>query len=173
MLSCNRLLVCVLVALACASQVHGQNNVCTPAVVSACAQYPCVQVANTAFCVCADGNTLGTAAECNALIVNPTPPPNGIPNQCANAVCPNGATCIPTNQNPSLYICLCPNNIIANPSCPVNQLPNNPCVPNNPCLAGATCVVNTLTLQAVCLCPPNTYGANCALSCRAVCDPSW
>ncbi|CAF1430412.1 unnamed protein product [Adineta ricciae] len=136
--------------------VRGQNQ-CTAAAQATCGAYPCVQTAQ-----CTGG-----------VVITTTQSPVVIPNQCANAVCPAGATCIPTNQNPALYICLCPNNIIANPDCPVNPLPNNPCLTNNPCLNGGTCVVNQLTLQAVCVCPPGTYGNNCSYSCRPACDSNW
>ena len=154
------------------------QNACTPAAIATCGQYTCVQTDVLFSCLCSNMALAQSAAECNALVgVTTAPvvtlPPVVIPNQCANAVCPAGATCIPTNQNPSLYICLCPNNIIANPDCPTTPLPNNPCLLANPCTNGGTCVVNQLTLQAVCVCPPNTYGTNCATSCRPRCDPNW
>jgi hypothetical protein len=154
--------------------IHGQDNQCTAAALLACGTYTCVQTGNAFSCLCADMSLKPSAAECNGgTTITTTQSPVVIPNQCANAVCPNGATCIPTNQNPALYICLCPNNIIANPSCPTNPLVNNPCLTSNPCTNGGTCVVNQLTLTAVCICPANTYGQNCANGCRPTCDVNW
>lgn len=153
--------------------IYGQNQ-CNAAAIANCGVNPCVQTGNTVSCLCSDMTLKPSGAACNGIItVTTTQSPVVIPNQCANAVCPAGSTCIPTNQNPSLYICLCPNNIIANPDCPLNPLPNNPCLINNPCTNGATCVVNQLNLQAVCICPPGTYGTNCAYSCRRTCDVNW
>jgi hypothetical protein len=114
-----------------------------------------------------------SAAACDGGIVVTTQSPIVIPNQCANANCPAGATCIPTNQNPALYICVCPSNIIANPDCPTTPLLNNPCLINNPCSNGGTCVVNQINLQAVCICPTGSYGPNCAYGCRSRCDRDW
>jgi hypothetical protein len=153
---------------------HGQNNQCTAAAIATCGSYSCVQTGDIFSCLCSDLTLKPSAAACDGgTTVTTTQSPVVIPNQCANANCPAGATCIPTNQNPSLYICLCPNNIIANPDCPTTQLPNNPCLINNPCSNGATCVVNQLNLQAVCLCPPGTYGQNCSSACRRTCDTNW
>lgn len=154
--------------------IDAQNNQCTPTAVATCGTFTCVQVNDNFFCLCNDLTLKPSASACNgAIVTTTTAAPVIIPNQCANAICPNGATCVPTNQNPSQYICLCPNNIIANPDCPSTQNPSNPCLTNNPCMNGATCVVNQLTLTAVCLCPPNTYGPNCGYSCRLRCDNSW
>lgn len=158
--------------------INGQGtNQCTTAAIAACGVYPCVQTGTISSCLCSDFSLQPTEALCNGgtttTAATTTTTAVVIPNQCANAVCPSGSTCIPTNQNPLAYICLCPNNIIANPDCPTNPLPNNPCLTNNPCANGGTCVVNQLTLQAVCICPTNTYGPNCAYSCRPMCDSSW
>lgn len=153
---------------------NAQGNQCTPTAIAACGSYTCVQTGDVYSCLCSDMTLKPSAAQCNGgTTLTTTSPPVVIPNQCGNAICPNGATCIPTNQNPSLYICLCPNNIIANPDCPVNPLPNNPCLISNPCSNGGTCVVNQLNLQAVCLCPPNTYGPNCAYGCPPTCNSNW
>ncbi|CAF2748074.1 unnamed protein product [Rotaria sp. Silwood2] len=163
----------IIIIVALLSRSNAQSNQCTPAAIATCGTFPCVQTGNTFSCLCPDMTTKPSAIECDGGLVTTTQPSVVIPNQCTNAVCPAGATCIPTNQNPSLYICLCPNNIIANPDCPINPLPNNPCLINNPCQNGATCVVNQLTLQAVCVCPENTYGPNCSHPCRPACDSSW
>ncbi len=154
------------------SNVHGQNA-CDATALATCGNYPCVQVGTTYQCLCSTSPSqlAQSAAACNALVT--VAPPVVIPNVCGNVVCSAGATCIPTNQNPAQYVCLCPNNILGNPNCPINQLPNNPCLLYNPCTNGGTCVVNQLTLQAVCLCPPNSYGTNCATNCRAACDLNW
>lgn len=152
------------------THIHAQNA-CTAAAIATCGSYPCVQTDTVFSCLCSNMQLAGSAAQCNAL--GTTSSPVVIPNICGNAYCPAGATCIPTNQNPAQYVCLCPNNILANPDCPVNPLPNNPCLISNPCYNGGTCVVNQLTLQAVCICPPNTYGSNCASACRTSCDVNW
>ena len=149
--------------------IHAQNA-CDAAAIAACGTYPCVQTDTVYSCLCPNLQLAQTAAGCNGVV---TSPPVVIPNICGNSVCPAGATCIPTNQNPTQYICVCPNNVIANPDCPVNPLPNNPCQLYNPCTNGGTCVVNQLTLQPVCICPPNTYGSNCASICRPTCDYNW
>lgn len=152
------------------SNIHAQTNACNAAAIAACNPYPCVQTDTQYSCLCPNMQLAQTAAACGTLVTTPQTP--GIPNVCGNAVCPAGATCVPTSTNPTRYICVCPNNIIANPDCPTTALPNNPCLQYNPCLNGGTCVVNTLTLQAVCVCPPNTYGANCAASCSTSCN-NW
>lgn len=152
---------------------YAQLNQCTPAAISQCGPFQCVQFGNSFQCLCGDDTLKPSATECNGGGLITTQAPVVIPNQCANAVCPAGATCIPTNQNPLQYICLCPNNIIANPDCPINPLPQNPCLFNNPCRNGGTCVVNQLTLQAVCLCPPNTYGPGCGYGCQPACGRDW
>jgi len=150
---------------------NAQQNACTAAAVAVCSPYTCVQTDTIFSCLCPNMQLAQSAAACGGVIV-PTQPPI-IQNQCGNVICPVGATCIPTNQNPSLYICLCPNNIIANPDCPTTPLQNNPCLISNPCTNGGTCVVNQLTLQAVCLCPANTYGPNCATACQPTCNYNW
>lgn len=147
-------------------------DVCGAAGIATCAPHVCVQTDVVFSCLCPDMSLSPNAAGCGAVVVT-TLPPVLPPNQCGLVACPFGATCIPTNQNPSQYVCVCPNNIIANPDCPVNPLPNNPCVYNNPCQNGGTCVVNQLTLQAVCICPANTYGNNCGLSCLPRCASNW
>lgn len=156
--------------------LFGQNQ-CTPTAIATCGSYTCVQTGELFMCLCSDFSLKPSAAECNsqttAVTITTTQPTVVIPNQCANANCPSGSTCVPTNQNPALYICVCPNHIIANPDCPTTALPNNPCLINNPCRNGGTCVVNQLTLQAVCICPTGTYGTNCASSCRTTCDSNW
>ena len=167
------MIIAVIVVLMQVICINAQTNVCTPANAAICGRYPCVQTDTVFSCLCSNMQLAASQAACDALVSSTTQAPVVVPNQCANAVCPAGATCIPTNQNPALYICLCPNNIIANPDCPVNPLPTNPCLTNNPCLNGGTCVVNQLTLQAVCICPPNTYGSNCASSCQTVCNVNW
>jgi hypothetical protein len=173
MLNTNSMFLLVLVMLVQVSIIRTQNA-CNAAAVAVCSPYTCVQTDTIFSCLCPNFQLAQSAAACNVLVSTTTTlPPVVIPNQCANAICPTGATCVPTNQNPSSYICLCPNNIIANPDCPINQLPNNPCLSSNPCYNGGTCVVNQLTLQAVCICPPNTYGSNCANACRPACDSSW
>ena len=139
---------------------NGQNNQCNAAAIATCGAYSCVQTGDLFSCLCSDMTLKPSAAACNgAPVVTTTSPPVVIPNQCANANCPAGATCVPTNQNPALYVCVCPNNIIANPSCPTTALPNNPCLINNPCRNGGTCVVNQINLQAVCICPSGSYGS--------------
>nr|BAK02162.1 predicted protein [Hordeum vulgare subsp. vulgare] len=148
------------------------QNVCTAAAMAVCGPYPCVQTDVVFSCLCPN-MTLGAYAAACGNGITPTIAPPVIGTQCGLVTCPAGATCIPTNQNPAQYICVCPNNIIANPDCPTNPLPYNPCLVSNPCTNGGTCVVNQLTLQAVCICPPNTYGANCASYCRQTCDLSW
>ncbi len=151
--------------------VHAQQNACTAAAVAACASYPCVQTDTVYSCLCSNMQLAQSAAGCG--LVATTQAPVVFPTICGNVQCPVGATCVPTNQNPQQHVCICPNNIIANPDCPVNQLPNNPCLLYNPCQNGGTCVVNQLTLQAVCICPPNTYGTNCANPCRTTYDLNW
>jgi hypothetical protein len=153
--------------------IYGQNQ-CSQAAIANCGSYPCVQTGNAVSCLCPDMSLQPSAAQCNGGIIGTTTQPTTIiPNQCANAICPAGATCIPTNQNPAQYVCICPNNVIANPDCPINPLPINPCLTNNPCRNGATCVVNPLNYQAVCVCPTGSYGANCAYGCRQSCDANW
>lgn len=166
-------IIVLIVVLAQTICIYGQGNVCTPANIATCGIYTCVQTDTVFSCLCSNMQLAASEAACNALISSTTQSPIVVPNQCGNAICPAGATCIPTNQNPSQYICLCPNNIIANPDCPVNPLPNNPCLINNPCLNGGTCVVNQLTLQAVCICPTNTYGPNCSNQCQNICNLNW
>lgn len=159
-----------LIFLTIASLANAQlQNACTAAAVAACGPYTCVQTDILYSCLCPNMQLAQSAAACGAVVVS-TPFPIG--NQCGNAYCPAGATCVPTNQNPSQYICICPNNVIANPDCPVNPPINNPCI-YNPCTNGGTCVINQLTQTAVCICPPNTYGVNCATACRSTCDLSW
>ncbi|CAF1070348.1 unnamed protein product [Rotaria sordida] len=152
----------IVIVIALFIQLHNvyAQNACTGVALAACGQHPCIQTGTEYSCLCSNMQLAQSAAQCN--IINPivTQPPIVFPNQCGNAVCPPGATCIPTNQNPPLYVCVCANNVIANPTCPTT-LPNNPCL-LNPCINGGTCVVNQLTLQAVCVCPQNTYGRNCA-----------
>lgn len=168
----NGLIGMALVVLLQVSTLYGQNA-CNPGAVATCSPYTCVQTDTVFSCLCPNMQLAPSAAACNAISPSTTQSPVVIPNQCANAICPFGSTCIPTNQNPSLYICLCPNNIIANPDCPANPLPNNPCLISNPCTNGGTCVVNQLTLQAVCVCPANTYGPRCSTACRPACDLNW
>jgi hypothetical protein len=152
---------------------HGQNQ-CTAASIATCGTFPCVQTGDIFSCLCSDFTLKPSSAACNGgAVITTTQSPVVIPNQCANAVCPAGATCIPTNQNPALYICLCPSNIIANPDCPTTPPVTNPCLTSNPCQNGGTCVLNQLTLQAVCVCPTNTYGPNCGYGCRPRCDKTW
>lgn len=154
-------------------KIHAQQNACTANAIAICGAYPCVQTGTEFRCLCTDG-TLGTSSTaCGGGTLITTQPPVVIPNQCGNAVCPAGATCVPTNQNPSLYVCVCPYNVLANPDCPSGPMSNNPCLTSNPCQTGGTCVFNQLTNQAICLCPQGTYGRNCAYSCRRVCDNDW
>ncbi|CAF1413187.1 unnamed protein product, partial [Rotaria sordida] len=141
---------------------YAQENVCTSTAIATCNPYPCVQTGNIFSCLCPDMTTKPSAVECNGGV---------IPNQCGNAICPAGATCIPTNQNPALYICLCPNNVIANPNCPTN--PSNQCLINNLCLNGGTCITNQFTLQTVCVCPSGYYGLNCNYLCAPRCNSRW
>ena len=153
---------------------QAQNNLCDAAAIATCGQYSCVQTGSIFSCLCADMTLKPSAAACNGgAVVTTTQAPVVIPNQCANAVCPAGATCVPTNQNPALYVCVCPNNIIGNPDCPTTPIANNPCLLNNPCLNGGTCVVNQLNLQAVCICPSGTYGSRCANGCSSSCHKDW
>ncbi|CAF1586857.1 unnamed protein product [Rotaria sp. Silwood1] len=162
----------IVIAIALFMQLHNAYAQCSPQAAQNCVPYTCVQTENIFSCLCPNMQLASSAAECD--IINPptTQPPVVIPNQCSTAVCPAGSTCVPTNQNPALYVCVCPNNIIANPNCP-GVLPNNQCLFNNPCRNGGTCVINPLTQQPVCICPPNTYGQNCANPCRPYCDNSW
>jgi len=166
----------IIIAIALLSQlpdIHGQNA-CTPAQVANCGQHTCVQTGDFASCLCnTDFSLKPSGAACDGVTITTTQPTIIIPNQCANAVCPFGSTCIPTNQDPPLYVCLCPNNVIANPNCPTTQIVGNPCSINNPCMNGGTCTLNTITNQAVCVCPTGFYGANCAYGCRPVCDNNW
>jgi len=163
--------VIVVALLSQLPESHGQDNVCTAAAIATCGQFSCVQTGTIFSCLCSDMTLKPSAAACGGATT--TPSTVVIPNQCANAICPAGATCVPTNQNPALYVCICPNNVIANPDCPINALPNNPCLLNNPCQNGGTCVVNQLSLQAVCICPSGNYGQNCANSCQRSCDYNW
>jgi len=169
----NSILISI-VLLAQVPSLFGQNQ-CTPAALATCGSYSCVQTNELFMCLCSDFSLKPSAAECDSqtAVTTTTQAPVVIPNQCANANCPAGATCVPTNQNPALYICVCPTNVIANPDCPTTNIANNPCVLNNPCRNNGTCVVNQLTNQAVCICPSGTYGANCASSCRSTCDSNW
>ena len=154
------------------SNAHAQ--VCSQAAVAACAPYTCIATDNIYSCLCPDFQVAQTAAGCrNVTTVTTTISSVVVPNQCANAACPAGATCVPTSQNPPLYVCVCPNNIISFTSCTINPLPNNPCLLNNPCRNGGTCVVNPLAPQAICICPSNTYGRNCAYACRPACNFNW
>jgi hypothetical protein len=164
----NGMIVLVIALFMQLPNIHAQNA-CNAQAIAICSPYTCVQTDTVYSCLCPTGTLAQSAAGCGNVIV-PTIAP--IYNQCGNVICPAGATCVPTNQNPSMYICVCPNNIIANPDCPVNPLPNNPCL-YNPCTNGGTCVVNQLTLQAICICPPNMYGSNCSSYCRTTCDSSW
>jgi hypothetical protein len=166
------MLIWVILTIQCID-IDAQTNQCTQAAITLCGSFPCIQVGDLASCLCSDMILKPNAAQCSTTVATTAISSVMIPNQCANAICPNGATCIPTNQNPSRYICLCRNNIIANPDCPINVLPNNPCMTNNPCTNGGTCVINQLTMQAVCLCTASTYGPNCAYQCRSLCDPTW
>jgi len=152
------------------TNVHAQNA-CNAAAIAACGTYPCVQTDNVYSCLCSNLQLAQSAAQCNAIVT--VAPPVVIPNICGNAVCPAGATCVATNQNPAQYVCICPGNVLGNPNCPTTPLPNNPCLTYNPCANGGTCVVNQLTLTAVCVCPPNTYGSNCASSCVSTCNQNW
>ena len=152
----------------------GQTNQCTPTAIATCGAYSCVQTGTTFSCLCPDQTLKPNAAACATIITTTTTvSPVVIPNQCGNAVCPAGATCIPTNQNPSRYVCLCPNNVLGNPNCPTTPLANNPCLTSNPCRNGGTCVVNQLNLQAVCICPSGTYGRSCSYSCNVTCNYNW
>lgn len=146
------------------------QNACTAAAVALCAPYTCVQTDTVYSCLCPNMQLAQSAAQCTGVVVTTASP---IGNQCGNAYCPAGATCVPTNQNPSQYVCICPFNVLANPDCPVNPPVNNPCTFSNPCANGGTCVLNPLTSQAVCVCPPNTYGSNCASGCATTCNLSW
>lgn len=171
-LDLGRMFIALIALLVSVISIEGQN-VCTPANIATCAPYTCVQTDTVFSCLCPNMQLASSAAACDALTSSTTQAPVVVPNQCANANCPAGSTCIPTNQNPAQYVCLCPGNVIANPSCPDRPLTTNPCLTNNPCLNGGTCVVNLLTLQAVCICPPNTYGINCSNPCRNICDYNW
>lgn len=156
------------------------QNACTATAVATCGRYTCVQTDTIFSCLCSNFQLASSQAACDLLVSStpaattlPTTTPSIIlPNQCATANCPAGSTCIPTTSNPPLYICLCPGGVIGNPNCPTTSV-TNPCLTNNPCLNGGTCTVNTLTSQAVCLCPANTYGPNCATYCRPACDSNW
>lgn len=163
-------MIVIAVALFIYSNNANGQEVCTAQQQQICGPHRCVTTGGIYSCIC-NGNLAITqsAAECGSVVTQPPV----IPNQCGNAVCPAGATCIPTNQNPAQYICLCPNNIIANPSCPINPFPNNPCIASNPCRNGGTCVVDPITQRAICLCPSNTYGANCLQSCVRTCNDQW
>ncbi|CAF0817510.1 unnamed protein product [Adineta steineri] len=152
------------------SFIHGQSS-CTPAAIAACGTNPCVQTGTAFSCLCPDMTLQQTAAACGTTAT--TAAPVVIPNQCANAVCPAGASCIPTNQNPAAYVCICPNNVLANPDCPTNLPANNPCAVSNPCSSGGTCVINPLSGTAVCVCPNGTYGPKCGYGCRPKCDSDW
>ena len=155
-------------------KVHGQTNSCTPTAIAACGSYPCVQTGSAYSCLCPDMTLQSTAAACNGAVTTTTTQSTGvISNPCGNAICPTGATCIAVCQNPPVYRCLCPNNVLANPNCPTTPLAYNPCLTNNPCRNGGTCVVNQSPLQAICVCPSGTYGPNCAYSCRPACNYSW
>ncbi|CAF1655222.1 unnamed protein product [Rotaria magnacalcarata] len=162
----NSMIVIALVLSIYVDNVHTQG-VCSAAAAQICAPYTCVQTDAQYSCVCSNLQITQSAAECTNI--GPVVPPN----QCGNAVCPAGATCVPTNQNPSQYVCICPNNVIGNPNCPVGPPQPNPCLYNNPCRNFGTCVVNPLTQQPVCICPPNNYGSNCLQSCPRTCEAGW
>lgn len=167
-------IICLAIAFVCQlPESHAQTNSCTAAALNTCGSYTCVQTGDLFLCLCSDMTLKPSEAACGGGVVTTTQSPVVIPNQCANNNCPSGSTCVPTNQNPALYVCVCPGNVIANPDCPTTALPYNPCLVNNPCLNGGTCVVNQLTLQAVCICPSGAYGSNCAYSCQRTCDANW
>ncbi|UJR31867.1 hypothetical protein I4U23_019341 [Adineta vaga] len=171
MMMWNNMIV-IMIAFYMQLSIAVAQNVCNAVAIATCAPYTCVQTDVVFSCLCPNMSLAPNAAGCGNVIATTLFPPV-IPNQCGLVTCPAGATCIATNQNPSQYVCVCPNNIIANPDCPINPLPYNPCLVSNPCTNGGTCVVNQLTLQAVCICPPNTYGSNCASYCVRSCDMSW
>jgi len=156
----------IVLAIALLPNVQAQN-VCTANAIAACAPYTCVQTDTIYSCLCPNAQLAQSAAACGGVTQAPI-----IPNQCANVYCPAGATCIPTNQNPPQYVCVCANNVIANPDC--STVVNNQCLTGNiACGNGGTCVYNQLTGQGVCICPPNTYGPNCSSSCVATCNYNW
>ncbi len=157
-------------AIASVTNVQAQNA-CSAAAIAACSPYTCVQTGTVYSCLCPNMQLAQTAAGCAAIVT--TQSPIVIPNICINVQCPVGATCVATSQNPAQYVCICPGNVLGNPNCPTTPLPNNPCLTYNPCANGGTCVVNQLTLTAVCVCPPNTYGSNCASSCVSTCNQNW
>ncbi|CAF1086001.1 unnamed protein product [Adineta steineri] len=153
------------------SITHAQGGACTALAVATCAPHTCVQTGTVFSCLCPDFSLAPSAASCPGTLV-PTLAPPIIGAQCGLTTCPAGATCILTNQNPAQYVCICPNGVIANPYCPTT-VPTNTCLYNNQCANGGTCVFNQLTQQAVCICPPNTYGANCATYCSPTCAYNW
>jgi hypothetical protein len=155
-------------AIASVTNVQAQNA-CSAAAIAACSPYTCVQTGTVYSCLCPNMQLAQTAAGCAAIVT--TQSPIVIPNICINVQCPVGATCVATSQNPAQYVCICPGNVIANPTC--NAVGNNQCVLYNPCLNGGTCVVSQVTNQVICLCPPGVYGPNCGTSCLARCDYSW
>ena len=163
----------ILIAFALCMQLHNANAQCPANAVATCSPYTCVQTDQFFSCLCTNGQLAQTAAGCGSVNPPVTNPPVVIPNGCQNAVCPFGSTCIATSQNPARYVCLCPFNVLANPDCPVNPPAINPCFNNNPCRNGGTCAINPLTQQAVCICPPSTYGQNCVAPCQTMCDSSW
>jgi len=139
-----------------------------------CGTFPCVQTGGIFSCLCPNMNFAQSAAECGGAVLTTTVPTIIVPNACDTVTCQAGATCIPTSVNPAAYICLCPNNIIANPTCPTAPFNNNPCLAQpNKCQNGGTCVVNTISLQACCLCPTNYYGPNCQSVCVRQCTSDW
>jgi hypothetical protein len=158
----------IFLAIALLPNVQAQNA-CTAAAVAACSPYTCVQTDTVYSCLCPNMQLAQSAAACGGVVTQPPV----IQNQCGNVYCPAGATCVPTNQNPSQYICICPFNVIANPNCPTTPIANNPCLTGVNICNGGTCVLNQLTFQAVCICPANTYGPNCLNSCVSTCNLSW
>jgi len=166
----------IIIAIALFMQLPGTHaqagNACTAAAIATCAPYTCVQTDIVFSCLCPNMQLAQSAAACGGIVASTQFPPV-IPNQCGIATCPAGATCIGTSQNPLQYVCLCPNNVLANPDCPINPPPNNVCLLNNPCRNGGTCAINPLTNQAICICPPNSYGPNCSSACLSSCVQSW
>ncbi|CAF3253743.1 unnamed protein product [Rotaria socialis] len=170
-LQCMVVIIAALFSQLPSSHAQG-GNACTNAAINLCNPYPCVQIGNAPQCLCNGGTVAPSAAACNGGVIT-TQSPIIFPNQCGNAICPANAECIPTNQNPSQYVCVCATNVLANPDCPLVPLPNNPCDRANPCQAGSRCVANPITLQPVCICRTGTYGQNCGYPCRTGCDINW
>ncbi|CAF3959121.1 unnamed protein product, partial [Rotaria sordida] len=133
----------------CPPGFYGQN--CDTAV-SSCANMLCpsYKICNEQptgpVCTC-PGNKVGTFCQYeNPCSLSSTP------------FCLNSGTCVSSNTDPPIALCLCPESFTG-PYCNI-MIQNDPCA-SNPCQTHGYCALSILKTSYSCICQSNYIGDNC------------